>query len=175
LAEADPQNAEAQRDLGMALYRLGTFTRRDHDVAGAERLFRECLRIREDLAAKDPKNDRRQTELMRVLPHDGQHGRAAASADKLRTGTLDTELLTEIACVYALCSRAAADDRALQDRYAAAAVAALADAVARGYTDVVTLEVEPDLEPLHTYPAYQELLNKAQTAEKARLANALPP
>jgi serine/threonine-protein kinase len=175
LAEADPQNADAQRDLGMALYRLGTLARHEHDAAGAENHFRDCLRIREALAAKDLKNDRRQAELMRVLPHGGQHVRAAAIAEKLRTGTPDTELLTEIACVYALCSRAAAADRPLQERYAAAAVAALADAVAHGYTDVVTLEVEPDLEPLHAEPAYQELLKKAQAAAQARLANLPPP
>ncbi|HEY1378015.1 MAG TPA: tetratricopeptide repeat protein, partial [Gemmataceae bacterium] len=186
LANADPQNVDFRRDLGVALYRLGTLCQSIHDAAGAEKYYGECARIREDLAAKDPKNNLRQVELMRILPHVGRHARAAAIAEKLRATTApDTELLFEIGCGYALCAdgvapgkdagELSAEDRALRQRYAAAAVAALADAVARGYTDAVTLEVEPDLQFLRGDPTFQELLTKVRAAAGARAATRARP
>jgi hypothetical protein len=170
LAESDRQNAVYQRDLGMALYRLGTLARSAGDPAAVDH-FRECLQIREDLAAKDPNNAHRQVELMRALPSGGHHARAAAIAEKLRAGKPDSELLFEIACGYALCA-AAADEKRLQGQYAAAAVAALNEAVARGYTDIVALETEPDLRSLHSDAGYQLLLAKVRTAAATRSATA---
>jgi tetratricopeptide (TPR) repeat protein/tRNA A-37 threonylcarbamoyl transferase component Bud32 len=172
LSDADPQNAEARRDLAAALYRLGTLSWLVKDAAGAKDRFGECLRIREDLLAKDAANNRRQVDVMRVLPRCGQHARAAEIAGKLRAGKPDAELLLDIACGYALCADAVAAEKPLRDRYTAAAVAALTDAVAQGYTDAVTLETEPDLRPLRDDMAYQALLAKVRAAAEAKAAKA---
>ena len=172
LAGADPQNADARRDVAVALYRLGTLSWLVNDAAGAKDRFGECLRIREDLLAKDAANNRRQVDVMRVLPHCGQHVRAAEIAGKLRAGKLDAELLLDIACGYALCADAVAGEKPSHDRYAAAAVAALTDAVAQGYTDAVTLETEPDLRPLRGDADYQVLVAKVRTAAEAKAGKA---
>jgi hypothetical protein len=112
---------------------------------------------------------------MRVLPHGGQHERAAQIADKLRTGKPDSEMLFEIACGYALCAAAARDDDgSARERYVAAAVAALTDAVARGYSDGVALETEPDLRALHGDSGYQALVAKVRSAAKAGTTAATP-
>jgi tetratricopeptide (TPR) repeat protein len=170
LADLDRQNTDYQRNLAMSLYRLGTLARCAGDREAAAAAFGECLQIREALSAKDAKNVARQVELMRVLPHGGEHVRAAAIAEQLRAGRPDQELLFEIACGYAQSAAAVGgpDDAGLRDKYTAAAVAALADAVARGYRDVVALETEPDLRQLHADPGYQELLKKVQAATPVR-------
>jgi serine/threonine-protein kinase len=182
LADADPQNADARRDLATALYRVATVCQMVNDASGAAERFGECLRIREDLASKDTKNNRRQAELMRALPHVGQHARAATIAETLRSGKPDAELLLDIACGYALCADAVVkgrgpeepspDEQARRDRYLAAAVKALKDTVAQGYTDAVTLETEPDLRALRSDPTFQGLLSEVRKAAEARQGKA---
>jgi hypothetical protein len=119
------------------------------------------------LAAKDAKNDRRQVELMLALPHCGEHARAAAIADKLRTGAPDAEILCEVARGYALCARSAGGDAKLSGGYAAKALDALREAAGRGYKDAVSIETDPDLDAIRSLPGYAAVLDQLNPGAKA--------
>ena len=82
---------------------------------------------------------------------------------KARLGNLSD--LTQIACTYALAIPAVASgkqpedlsdqDRALQKEYATKAIEALTQATSGPYVDLISLDTDPDLAPLHDLPAYQ--------------------
>ena len=58
-AQADPSNAQAQRDLSVSYDRLGDLMRQLGDGAQAERFYRDGLAIAERLAQADPATPRR--------------------------------------------------------------------------------------------------------------------
>jgi len=167
LLESDPKNVNYQRELGIAYYRAGTLAQCLGDVPTASQHFQDCLELREKMAAADPQNDRRRMELIVVLPHCGQHVRAAEMADRLRaSASADSELLMEMACCYAQCAEAAATDDALSQVYAEKAIGAIKDAVAQGYKDAVVLETDPDLAPLRNDAGFQALVETLRQAGK---------
>jgi eukaryotic-like serine/threonine-protein kinase len=168
LLESDPKNVNYQRDLGIAYYRAGTLAQRLGDAEQAKGHFQACLALREQMAAADPMNDRRRMELIVVLPHCGQHQRAAEMADRQRaSATADSELLMEMACCYAQCAAAATSDAALRQVYADKAIAAIQDAAAQGYKDVVVLETDPDLAPIRHEAGYLALVETLKQAGSA--------
>jgi hypothetical protein len=61
--EADPTNAQAQRDLSISYERLGDLMLQLGDGAQAERFYRDSLTIRERLAQADPTNAQAQRDL----------------------------------------------------------------------------------------------------------------
>ena len=63
LAEADPGNAVAQRDLSVSLDRIGDVKLQAGDRAGALAAYEESLAIRRKLAEADPGNARAQRDL----------------------------------------------------------------------------------------------------------------
>jgi len=92
-----------------------------------------CATVREKLAAQDPKNERRQMELMLAKAHVGEHAKAAAIAVNLEeTVCADSEFLVDVARTYAQCAAAATGETALQAHYKAEAIRALREAVERG-------------------------------------------
>ena len=162
VAAAD-KSVEFRKNLAAALYSRGTAARRMNDAAGADKCFRECLQIRNELAANDPRNDRARMDLILVLPHCGEHEQAARLAEALRTGRQsDRELLLIIARCYAQCAAAVSGDTPLAARYAQKALEALQAAVAQGYSDVMMLETAPDLGPVRARPEFKKLLEKAK-------------
>jgi serine/threonine-protein kinase len=161
LADADPKNALYQRYLGLANYRMATLAGRRKDAATAERCNLACLEIRQRLADADRNNERRQMELMLVLPRCGKGAQAAAFADKvLASPTVDSEALAEIAQCLAQCAVSASDPPPLGASCADRAIEALNQAVAKGFKDVVILETEPDLDTLRQHAGFQALLAK---------------
>jgi tRNA A-37 threonylcarbamoyl transferase component Bud32/tetratricopeptide (TPR) repeat protein len=153
------KSVEYRKNLATALYSRGIAAERMHDTAGAEKSFHECLQIREELAARDAKNDRAKMDLMLVLPHCGKHEQAALLADLLRSGKAnDRELLLVIARCYAQCAAAASGDLPLKEQYEHQALEALQAAVAQGYSDIMTLQSAPDLEPIRKRQEYKKLL-----------------
>ena len=59
---------------------------------------------------------------------------------------------------YAQCSAALRDSDAIQaDAYAAAAIAALSEAIDDGYSDRVAFDTDPDLDPIRDLPGYRAL------------------
>jgi hypothetical protein len=138
------------------------------DPRGAAQHFKECLKIRETLSSKDPANYRKQMDLMLVLPHCGQHQRAAQLAEKLRVGKQkDRELLLTIARCYAQCAAALAGDPTRQQQNEEKALAAMRDAVGQGYKDLISLETDPDLDPVRERPEFQKLLADIKSKQVA--------
>jgi tetratricopeptide (TPR) repeat protein len=167
VAAAD-KSVEFRKNLATALYSRGTAARRVNDAAGADKCFRECLQIRNELAGNDPRNDRARMDLILVLPHCGEHERAARLADALRTGRQnDRELLFTIARCYAQCAAAVSGDTPLAARYEQKALDSLQAAVAQGYADVMMLESAPDLGAVRGRPEFKKLLEKVKSTVSA--------
>ncbi|WP_246277671.1 tetratricopeptide repeat protein [Phytohabitans rumicis] len=61
--QADPGNAQAQRDLGISYERLGDLSQAVGDTEQAERFYRDSLAIRERFAQADPGNAEAQRDL----------------------------------------------------------------------------------------------------------------
>jgi tetratricopeptide (TPR) repeat protein len=161
---AKDKNVQYQRNLAIALFGSGLATVRTKDPAGADKYFRECLQIRNELAKNDPTNDLKKMDLMLVMPHCGQHEQAAALAEKLRNGReKDPEVLFNIARGYTQCAVAAGNDSTLRREYEQKALAALQSAVDHGYKDVMTLEKEPELDPIRDRPEFKKLLERVKT------------
>jgi hypothetical protein len=167
VAAAD-KSVEFRKNLAAALYSRGTAARRLNDAAGADKCFRACLQIRNELAARDPRNDRARMDLILVLPHCGEHEQAANLAETLRSGRQnDRELLLIIARCYAQCAAAVSGDTPLAARYKQKALESLKAAVARGYSDIMMLESAPDLDPVRGRPEFKELLEKVKSTVSA--------
>ena len=139
-----------RRFVSLSLYWLGSVADRRNDVAAAKAYFAESHAISEQLARNDPANDKRQIELMLVLPHVGETAAAAAIADRFATHPeLDNELRVDMARCYVQCARSLPTERGDDaKRFRAKAVQILRDAIANGYSDRVALATEPDLAPL---------------------------
>jgi tRNA A-37 threonylcarbamoyl transferase component Bud32/tetratricopeptide (TPR) repeat protein len=153
------KSVEYRRNLAAALYSRGMAAQRMRDSAGAAKCFAECLQIRDELAARDSRSDRARMDLLLVLPHCGKHDHAARLAETLRSGNAnDRELLLVIARCYAQCAAAVPGDARLREQYAQQALDAVQAAVAQGYSDVMTLESAPDLEPIRNRQEYKKLL-----------------
>jgi tetratricopeptide (TPR) repeat protein/tRNA A-37 threonylcarbamoyl transferase component Bud32 len=158
------KSVEYRKNLAIALYSRGMAARRTKDAAGVEKCFRECLQIREELAARDPKNDRAKMDLLLVLPQCGKQEQAAILAKTLRRGREnDRELLFVIARCYAQCAAAVSGDLPSKARYEQQAVEALQAAVDQGYSDIMMLESAPDLEPVRELPGFKKLLEKVKS------------
>ncbi len=157
-AKADPTNTDTQTRLAETLYYEATCVLYSGDAAGAAAGYRRCLEIREMLAA-EPGAKMPQVELMLARARCGQHARAVAITAKLvATDPKDEQIYVQAACGYALAAGAAGSDAALARRYTDSAVDCLRTAKARGWTDVVTLETDPDLEPIRDDPAVRAVL-----------------
>jgi tetratricopeptide (TPR) repeat protein len=164
VADAD-ESVEFRKNLAAALYSRGTAARRMKESLAADKCFRECLQIRNELAANDPKNDRARMDLILVLPHCGEHEQAAKLAEALRTSRQDDrELLITIARCYAQCAAAVPGDTPLAARYEQKALESLQAAVAQGYSDVMMLESAPDLDPVRGRPEFKKFLEKVKSS-----------
>ena len=81
-------------------------------------------------------------------------------ADRLGAGpNVDNELRVALARCYAQCARATPPEKSEQAQtFLVKAVETLRTAVQEGYRDRVTLEVEPDLDPLRGLEAFRTLV-----------------
>jgi tetratricopeptide (TPR) repeat protein len=162
----DPKNAETQGQLAETLYYEATSALHSGDPARAAAGYRRCLEIRKALASDpkanpDPKVKMPQVNLMVILARCGEHAEAARMAEALvATPPKDEHLYFHAACGYALSASAAAasGDAPLARRYTDSALDCLRKGKQRGWADVVSLETDPDLEPIRTDQAFQALL-----------------
>jgi serine/threonine-protein kinase len=173
----DKTDNQDQFNLGNSFYKLGAAKLMLHDINGAEKDFREALKLREGLQKADPNNLQRRLELMLVQARCGQHNEASKTADQFRQrGLKSPDTAYGVASTYALCISAVGQgksmaqltpaERALQQGYASSALQALNEALAHGFKDVTALQVDPDLEPLQTNAAYQELIKGLKAKER---------
>src|SRR4029077_3029100 len=63
LADSDPTNTEAQRDLSVAYNKIGDLLARRGESEQAERHYRDGLAIAQQLADSDPTNTEAQRDL----------------------------------------------------------------------------------------------------------------
>ena len=159
LLAIDSDLIEHQFGVAVDLYRQGVLETLAGDSATARTRFDECLAMREKIAARDPRNESRQRELMLAVARSGDHRRAAMLAERIRTGQDDPERLIDLARCYAQCSAAAATDApASTEAYAERAEATLRDACAAGYRDGVTLLTDPEFNPIRERPGFAALI-----------------
>jgi hypothetical protein len=110
-----------------------------------------------------------QVEVMLALARCGDHAEAAKIAESLVAGDpLNEQVYFQSACGYALAAGAAISDAALARRYTEAAVDCLKKGKERGWDNVVDLETDPDLAPIRTNPAFQELLGQFREPAKKK-------
>lgn len=138
------------------------------DAQGAAAGYRRCLEIRKKLAT-EPAAKMPRVDLMLALARCGDHAEAAKIADALiAIPPTDEHMYFQVACGYALCAAAASNDATLKRRYTASALDSLRKDKEKGWTDVVTLETDPDLEPIRSDPAFQALLQEFRRPAQKR-------
>ena len=160
LVDADPKNTVRRRDLGVSLYHLGNLADREKDPKAAREAFEAAYKVQQALVDLDEKNDKRLYELAPTLAHVGQVDKAAELADRLGAGpNVDNELRVALARCYAQCARATPPEKSGRARtFLVKAVETLRAAVKEGYRDRVTLEAEPDLDPLRGLEEFRTLV-----------------
>jgi tetratricopeptide (TPR) repeat protein len=159
-SEADPADHDIKGRLAETLYYEATCALQAGDTAGAAAGYRRCLEIRRALAT-EPKVKMPQVDLMVALARCGEHAEAARIARALvETAPKNEQLYFQAACGFALAAGAAAADAALARRYTESAVDCLRKGKQRGWADVATLEIDPDLEPIRKDPAFLALLGE---------------
>jgi serine/threonine protein kinase len=160
LVESDPKNAVYRRDLGITWYRLGNLADIEKKSAEARVSFEKALALRQELVNASATNDRGQMELMLALAHTGESARAEELADRLAAGpAVDRELRVDLARCYAQCGRSTPAAQAERTQtLLVKAIESLRAAVKEGYRDRVSLETEPDLEPLRDRTDFKALL-----------------
>lgn len=92
-------------------------------------------------------------------------GEGEKGMKRLETGVAvhssDSSYLYDAACAYSIASKVVAEDEPAKSKlYADRAVSLLKEAVANGYNNYSHMQTDPDLDPLHDHPGYQELLSK---------------
>ncbi len=156
-ALADPFNLETKSILAETLYYEATCALHSGDKAGAEAGYHRCMEIRK-LLAIEPTAKLPQVHLMVVLARCGEHAEAARMAGSLiAIPPRNEQFYFQAACGYALAA-GACNDSALARLYTGEAVTSLRKGKERGWADVVSLQTDPDLEPIRTDPAFRALV-----------------
>jgi len=164
LVDLDKEIALYRRYLALADYRCAIVARRQSDTASETRWNRECLELRERLAADDPKSERREIELLLIRSRAGSHEKAVEDATRIeKRPNLDREVLVELAQCYSQMASRVKDDARLRTQYLDRALDLLRRAVAKGFKDAVLLDTEPDLETVRELPEFQGLVSIAPT------------
>jgi hypothetical protein len=165
VVDADPDITKYQRDLGVACLRRGLLLQVAEDPSAAD-WFRQCCEIRLRLAGLSEGNEKLQRELMVALAHTDESATAATMArDFASAEDADNEVLMDIVRSLAQCSlRADSTQEAEQLRNDA--VLALQRAVHHGFQDLVLLQHDPELKPLHVQDSFQQLLAEMPAASE---------
>jgi tetratricopeptide (TPR) repeat protein len=170
-AAVDPANFETKSMLATTLYYEATTALYSGDAKAADQGYRRCLDIRRALAC-EPTVKMSQVDLMLALARCGEHAEAARIAETLVTSPpKDEQLYYFSACGYALAAGAAGLDPALVRRYSDNAIDCLRKGKERGWSDVSSLETDPDLAPIHKDPAFKALLAEFALPQKGDKSN----
>lgn len=154
--------------VARALYLLGVASLRLHETKQSEAGFAEALRLREELAKKDPANVTFQKDWLLSLARAGRLAEAEKLAARFRKDSAqDGGSLVWVARAYALCA-AATNDTAERKRFADLAVEALRQAAAVKFPDLFLVEKEPDLDSIREGPEYKIALDQLRMALPAK-------
>jgi serine/threonine-protein kinase len=180
LVADSPAVPNYHNDLAGTLVNLAQFSAGLRDFAGARRLLEEALPHHQAALKANPRHpvyrayfrDNTRT-LTDTLLHLGDHAAAAAAADRLAGMAVDPPNdLYKAACFLSRGVPLAEQDGQLPEArrkelakdYAGRALAALRQAVAKGYKDAALLRKDPDLDPLRTREAFRKLLAELEKA-----------
>src|SRR5262249_30987291 len=161
-------------------YCLGTASLALGDRKTAQHHFQEALPMREALF-----REAREKKILRVqdymtltltLARCGNHARAAELAAEVRPQADARVLAEEIAGTYAVCLAAVGADKTpeqltneekqLRGHYLELALGALEEGRQKGYTTILFLQRDPDIEPLHGIPAFDKWLAEFERSLK---------
>jgi hypothetical protein len=162
----DPDSIDFRRAASTAYhYQARQLERRA--PAAARAAWEMCVRLREELIRRDPRNEKWQIYLMTALPRGDQVDRAAKMADRVRAAAaVDNEMRLDIALTYARCAEASTDPAA-RDRHAAAAVGVIADAVRHGFRDAVQMTEQFSADPVRTRADFRAVLESIRPMREA--------
>jgi hypothetical protein len=168
------------------LVNLALLAQGRQDWAGARRLLEEALPYHRAALKANPRHPEYRTfsrnntqALADTLLHLGAHAESAVAADRLAQFAVDPPNdLYNAACFLARCVPLAEKDaklpeakrKVLAQEYADRAMAALRQAVAKGYKDVEHTKKDSDFDPLRQRDDFKMLL--ATLEEKAKDAEA---
>ena len=159
---ADPENIMARKDLALAHYYLGTALLRPGDKKGPRVHDTRCLELREALS-KVPAARMEEVDMLIALARVGRVAEAAKIADELiAVPPQDARIDFFAACGYALCAGAVADDEKAARRYTDLALAALSKGIDVGWQDKVSLQTDPDLDPIKADPGFARIAPPAR-------------
>lgn len=171
LLSKDPANTRVQSALAHALYKLATAFLKRGDAATAQHNYTKALERLEASSISGQPNAKRDIDRMLALARCGRHAEAAAMAKSLaEIGAQNAEILYQVVCGYALCAEGAekkqksddghADSAAISRKYLDLAIGALRRCVALGWKDAVTVQVDPDLDPIRGQPAFLQIVEQ---------------
>jgi serine/threonine protein kinase len=155
------------------------------DQQGTLAFCQEVLRALDDLGYARTQPPKLAVALLTrrglVLADRSRHSEAAETAASLHEFAPDNPIaLYNVACIYARCvplvapansaEGLSAAERALRDRYAANAIAALKESVERGFKDLKLLESDADLAAIRATDEYRQVVQRL----KAGVGKAAP-
>jgi hypothetical protein len=123
--------------------------------------YRRCLEIRRKLVT-EPKAKLPKVDLMLALARCGDDAKAAKIAGELvASPPRESNIYFQAACGYALSAGAVKTKNAeLAKRYMASAIDCLTKGKQEGWSDLVSLATDPDLEPIRQAAEFQALLSE---------------
>ena len=167
LSEADMSRADFRSDLSKALFRLGLLRLRQQKPSEASDAFDRCRKIREVFAQGEKATQKQKLEWYVVRSRCGDHAEAAQFVDAIaKADKVDQESLLLVAKTNAACAAAVAansDMAPLATEYRDRAFAALQRLIQNGYQDLLTLELEPDFDPLRADPRFKSLVRPSRS------------
>ena len=150
----DPENVLAKKDLALAHYYLATALLRLGDKEGSKLNYSRCLELREALS-KQPSVRMEEVDMLIALARVGRVAEAARIADDLiAVPPQDARIDFHAACGYALCAGASQADPAAVRKFTDLALVALNKGIDVGWRDRVSLETDPDLDPIKADPGF---------------------
>ncbi len=168
--QAEPASVREKGDVALAHYYVATAYLRAGDRDSAMAHYRDCRKIREELA-KDAHAKVSSLDLMLALARTGEHGRASEIAEEMiREAPLDARIYFHSACGFALSAGAAAslapsaESARLVRHYADRAVDSLRLALKRGWRSAEEVATDPDLDPIRADPQFVALLDQFRKA-----------
>jgi tetratricopeptide (TPR) repeat protein/tRNA A-37 threonylcarbamoyl transferase component Bud32 len=184
LADDFPKAPDYQNDVAGTLGNLALLALGRQDFVRARRLLEEALPYHRAALKANPRHPeyrtffRNNTEaLVTTLLHLGAHAEAASAADRLAEAAVDPpEDLYNAACFLARCAPVAEKDEKLPEarrkevakNYADRALAALREAVAKGYKDVEHMKKDSDLDPLRGRDDFKKLVAELESAGREK-------
>jgi tetratricopeptide (TPR) repeat protein len=184
VSAAHPEDVDYRGRVAHAYYRTAVGWMRLGDRKAALGEFQKSLAIRQKLYDEQPDATLRlghQAPIMLLLARCGDHAGAAKVALALKEYWLKKKEngvhLSEIASCFALCLDAvafekqedqrSAEEKKLRQHYLELALETFRQAQTGGFTDVLFVDYDPDVDPLRGIPAFEEWRASFKRALKA--------